>query len=244
VFRAYAGLVRPESPVDEPESIRDGRSTRWDPHRRERRLSIIKAAIAAIEEYGPDVLTAQIAEKAGVPRTHVYRHFDGKPALDLAVSTYVANQIGESIRAGLASGGTAMTIIAGAIDQHLCWVEEHPNLYRFLAQNSYHIRTDSLGSAGDAKAAFAAEISALLSRYMQALGLDTEPAERVAVGVVGLVDATAAWWITRTQPPRETVSAELSEQVWLLLDRTTRKLGLVLDPNQPLPQIGPVTPPG
>ena len=226
-----------ETSVDEHDSARDGRSTRWDPHRRERRLSIINAAIAAIEEHGPDVLTAQIAEQAGVPRTHVYRHFDGKPALDLAVSTHVANQIGESVRAGLASGGTAMTIIAGAIDQHLGWVEEHPNLYRFLAQHSYNIRTDSLGSAGDAKAAIAAELTALLSRYMVALGIDTEPAERVIIGVVGLVDATAAWWIGRLDPPHSVVAAELTEQVWLLLDRTTRQLGLVLDPNQPLPEI-------
>jgi AcrR family transcriptional regulator len=234
---AYPERVHIESPVEAHESVRDGRSTRWDPHRRERRLSIITAAIEAIEEYGPDVLTAQIAEKAGVPRTHVYRHFEGKPALDLAVSTHVANQIAQSIRAGLASGGTAMAIIAGAIDQHLSWVEEHPNLYRFLAQHSYRVRTDSMGSSGDAKAALAAELTTLIARYMAALGIDTEPAERVVVGVVGLVDATAAWWLGRDEPPRATIAAELTEQVWLLLDRTMRELGLVLDPRQPLPQI-------
>src|ERR1700742_2452805 len=105
---------------------RDGRSTRWDPHRRRRRAAIIDAAIMAIEEYGPDALTAQVAEKAGVPRTHVYRHFEGKQALDLAVSRQVARQIGESIRAGLATPGSARTIIGGAIDQHLAWVEAHP----------------------------------------------------------------------------------------------------------------------
>lgn len=227
-----------ETPVEPEDQARDGRSTRWDPHRRERRLTIINAAIAAIEEFGPDALTAQIAEKAKVPRTHVYRHFEGKPALDLAVSTHVANQIGERVRVGLASGGTAMSIIAGAIDEHLGWVEDHPNLYRFLAQHSYRVRTgEPGGAAGDAKAAFAAELTALLSSYMVALGLDSQPAERVIVGVVGLVDATAAWWIGRNDPPRATVAAELTEQVWLLLDRTTRQLGLVLDPNQPLPEI-------
>jgi AcrR family transcriptional regulator len=229
--------VPTETPLDTQDAARDGRSTRWDPHRRERRLSIIIAAIEAIEEYGPEALTAQIADKAGVPRTHVYRHFDGKSALDLAVSTHVANQIAQSIRAGLASGGTAMAIIAGAIDQHLSWVEEHPNLYRFLAQHSYRVRTDALGSAGDAKAALAAELTTLISRYMTALGIDTEPAERVIVGVVGLVDATAAWWLGRSDVPRATIAAELTDQVWLLLERTTRQLGLALDPHQPLPQI-------
>ena len=220
-----------------PTETRDGRSTRWDPHRRERKLSIINAAIAAIEEYGPDALTAQIAQKAGVPRTHVYRHFDGKPALDLAVSTHVAAQLAQSIRAGLASGGSARAIIAGAIDQHLGWVEAHPNLYRFLAQHSYRVRTDALGTAGDAKATFAAELTALISSYMVALGIETYPAERVIVGVVGLVDATAAWWLGHPDLPRATIAAELTDEVWLLIERTSRPLGLALDPNEPLPEI-------
>lgn len=226
-----------DTPVETHDEVRDGRSTRWDPHRRERRLSIINAAIAAIEEHGPDVLTAQIADRAGVPRTHVYRHFEGKAALDLAVSTHVASQLGQSIRAGLADGGTARAIIRGAIDQHLGWVEGHPNLYRFLAQHAFRVRTDSLGSAGDAKSVFATELTALISAYMVALGLDTEPAERLMVGVVGLVDATAAWWLDRSDLSRESVTDELTDQVWLLLDRTTRQLGLELDPNQPLPEI-------
>jgi AcrR family transcriptional regulator len=229
--------VPASSSADSGDDVRDGRSTRWDPHRRERRQSIINAAIEAIEEHGPDVLTAQIADKAQVPRTHVYRHFDGKPALDLAVSTHVANQIGQRIRAGLASGGSAIGIIAGAIDQHLGWVEAHPNLYRFLAQNSYAVRGDGPGGAGDAKAAFAAELTALISRYMTALGIDSEPAERLIVGVVGLVDATAVWWLGASNLPREVVAAELTDQVWMLIDRTSRQLGLALDPEQPLPEV-------
>ncbi len=95
-------------PDDAP---RDGRSTRWDPHRRRRRLAIITAAIEAIGEFGPEASTAQIAERAGVPRTHVYRHFEGKQALDLAVSSHVAAQIGEQIRTGLATRGSARAII-------------------------------------------------------------------------------------------------------------------------------------
>src|SRR3954454_6443054 len=132
-------------------AARDGRSTRWDPHRRERRAAIISAAIAAIEEHGPDALTGQIAEMAGVPRTHVYRHFDGKQALDLAVARHVANEIGTSIRAGLATQRSARGIIRAAISQHLAWIEAHPNLYRFLAQHSYAVARTGSPSADDAK---------------------------------------------------------------------------------------------
>lgn len=216
---------------------RDGRSTRWDPHRRERRLTIITAAIAAIEEFGPDALTGQIAEKAGVPRTHVYRHFDGKQALDLAVSRHVANQIGQQIRTGLATGGSARDVIRGAISEHLGWIEAHPNLYRFLAQHSYAVNTTGSATVDDAKAAFAAELTALLRGYMELFEIDSSPAERVIIGVVGMVDATAAWWLDHHDVGRAELTAALADQVWLIIEHTARTLGLELDADAPLPAM-------
>jgi AcrR family transcriptional regulator len=224
-------------PTDGTRERRDGRSTRWDPHRRERRLAIINAAIAAIEEFGPDVLTGQIAEKAGVPRTHVYRHFDGKQALDLAVSGHIANQIGMQLRAALARPGSAREIISAGIDEHLAWIEAHPNLYRFLAQHAYAVKASGSERADDAKATFAAELTILIQRYMQALGVETVRAERMIVGVVGLVDATAAWWLERGDLTRRELTVELTDRVWVLIDRSARELGLALDPDQPLPEV-------
>lgn len=224
-------------PAGAPGEHRDGRSTRWDPHRRERRLAIINAAVVAIEEYGPDALTAQIAEKAGVPRTHVYRHFEGKQALDLAVSGHIANQIGQQIRAALARPGSARQIISAAIAEHLGWIEAHPNLYRFLIQHAYAVKASGSQHAEDAKAAFAAELTALIQRYMQALGVASDRAERMVVGVVGLVDATAAWWLERGDLPRDELTAELTDRVWVLIDRSAREVGLNLDPDQPLPEL-------
>lgn len=217
------------------EQMRDGRSTRWDPHRRERRLAIINAAIAAIEEHGPDALTGQIAEMAGVPRTHVYRHFEGKQALDLAVSRHVANQIGQQIRAGLATPGSARDVIGGAISQHLGWVEAHPNLYRFLAQHAYAVNSTGSPAVDDAKAAFANELTAVLAGYMRLFDIDTAPAERVIVGVVGMVDATAAWWLEHRDIQRAELTTALTDQVWLIIDHTARSLGLALDADTPLP---------
>ncbi|MGH8961010.1 MAG: TetR/AcrR family transcriptional regulator [Jatrophihabitantaceae bacterium] len=216
------------------EQARDGRSTRWDPHRRERRIAIINAAVAAIEQHGPDALTGQIAELAGVPRTHVYRHFDGKQALDLAVSRHVAGELGGRIRAGMTRPGSPREIISASIEGHLGWIEAHPNLYRFLAQHSYVVAETGTPS-DDAKAVFAAELTALLQGYMRLLDVDTGPAERVIVGVVGMVDATAAWWLEHRDVPRAELTAALTDQVWLVIDSTARSLGLVLDPDRALP---------
>ena len=217
---------------------RDGRSTRWDPHRRERRIAIIEAALAAIEEFGPDALTGQVAAKAGVPRTHVYRHFEGKQALDLAVCRYAARQLGDEIRAGLGATGSARSIIGGAIDRFLAWVEGHPNLYRFLAQHAYAVAATGSPAADDAKAALAVELSALLARYLSAFELDTAPADRLIIGVVGMVDSTAAWWLEHRAVPRAELAGQLTEQVWVIVDHSARAQGLQLDPDQPLPVIG------
>jgi len=219
------------------ERVRDGRSTRWDPHRRERRSAIISAAVRAIEQHGPDALTGQIAELAGVPRTHVYRHFDGKQSLDLAVSRHVAGELGARIRAGLATQGSARQIISASIEAHLSWIEQHPSLYRFLAQHAYAVAATGSPSVDDAKAVFAAELTALLQGYLRAFGLDPSPAERVVVGVVGMVDATATWWLEHHDVPRPELTATLTEQVWLIIDHTARSLGLTLDPDGPLPAL-------
>ena len=172
---------------------------------------------------------------AGVPRTHVYRHFDGKQALDLAVARHVAAQIGQQIRAGLATRGSARDVISAAISEHLGWIEAHPNLYRFLAQHAYAVNATGSPSVDDAKAAFATELTALLERYMKYFEIDTSPAERVTVGVVGMVDATAAWWLEHRDIPRAELTSALTEQVWVILDHTAQALGLTLDPDATLP---------
>jgi AcrR family transcriptional regulator len=200
-------------------------------------LAIIAAAVEAIEEFGPDALTGQIARRAGVPRTHVYRHFEGKRALDLAVSGHIASQLGDQLRAALNRPGSAREIIRAGIGEHLGWIESHPNLYRFLARHAYAVRATGLPEADDAKAAFAAELTALIERYLRVLGVSAQPPERMVVGVVGLVDATAAWWLERGDTSRADLTAELTDRVWLLISRSAADLGLNLDPDQPLPEV-------
>lgn len=200
-------------------------------------MAIITAAVDAIEEYGPDALTGQIARRAGVPRTHVYRHFAGKRALDLAVSGHIANQLGDQLRAALNRPGSARDIIRAGISEHLGWIEAHPNLYRFLARHAYAVRATGLPEADDAKAAFAAELTALIERYLRGLGVSAAPQERMVVGVVGLVDATASWWLERGDATREELTTELTDRVWLLISRGAAELGLDLDPDQLLPAV-------
>ena len=63
---------------------RDGRQARWERHNQQRRRQIIDAAIEVIEEAGPggELHVQQIATRAGVNRTVVYRYFEDRADLD------------------------------------------------------------------------------------------------------------------------------------------------------------------
>jgi AcrR family transcriptional regulator len=218
---------------------RDGRSTRWDRHRRERRQLIIEAAISAIEEHGPDALTAQIAERAGVPRTHVYRHFDGKPALDLAVSQTVAGRLLNEFRSVMSMRGSARELVHALIEPFLAWVEQNPNLYRFLNRHAFAVNTTGRQDADDAKSVLVGQLTLMTSAYLMLLGAEEPNVGRVVAGVVGLVDGSAAWWLEHGGEPRHELAAALTEEVVSALRRMAGSIGLDFDPDVELPQVTP-----
>jgi AcrR family transcriptional regulator len=218
---------------------RDGRSTRWDPHRRERRQLIIDAAISAIEDYGPDALTAQIAERAGVPRTHVYRHFDGKPALDLAVSQAAGRQLMAEFRSGMSVRGSAREVVRALVEPFLAWVEKNPNLYRFLARHAYTVNSTGSHDADDAKSVLGNEITAMTSSYQTLMGVQDPHIGRVVAALVGLVDSSAAWWLEHGGQSREELAADLTDEVLAVLVHTARRVGLELDIDADLPRLTP-----
>jgi AcrR family transcriptional regulator len=219
---------------------RDGRATRWDAHRQDRRRAIIQAAVDLIESDGPDALTGQIAQRAGVPRTHVYRHFADKDALDRAVVEYAIEQVTEQVNFGLASEGSVLDIARAAIGGHVQWMVDHPNLNRFIDRHS--LRS---AHGNDANTAFAIGLTSLLESYLGYWRVSPKPAEPLAVGIVGMVEATVLWWLRgglhHDREGRELGHDELVEmlvrQVWVLIDHVSRDVGITLDPDQPLPVL-------
>ena len=55
-----ARLVK--NPLARESGSDDGRATRWDQHRTDRRAELVEAAVAAIDTHGPAASIAQIAE--------------------------------------------------------------------------------------------------------------------------------------------------------------------------------------
>lgn len=193
--------------------------------------------MAAIEEHGPDALTGQIAEKAGLARTHVYRHFSGKQSLDLAVATYLVDGLTSRIRDALHHPGSPIEIIRAAVTEHLAWVDEHPNLYRFLVRRSHTDTETGSDLATDVKDAFGRELTSILGAYFALFDVPEEYAEPVVIGLVGMVDATATWWSERRSVGRAELAEALVRRCWMIIDDAARSYGVTVPADGPLPGL-------
>ncbi len=211
----------------------DGRAARWAGQQERRRAEFVDAALAAIAEHGPDVSTEQIAERAGVARTRLYRHFDGAPDLQRAIAQRAAELVTADLQPLWHPSGSPREMIDAAISTHLHWLTEHAQLHRYL------VRTlPSLPEAGrtDVRGAIARHLSRLFTGYLAAFGLDPAPADTIAFGLVGYVESATTRWLDHPGSlSRPQLTAQLTGTIWAMLDHTLRAGGVELDADRPLP---------
>jgi AcrR family transcriptional regulator len=199
------------------------RSGKLSGARAERRAQIVEAAARAIEEYGGSVGTAQIAERAGVQRPHVYRVFESKDDLDDEVGKWAASRLLESVRPTLTRTGTPPEIIHGVVAAAIGWAQANPNLYRFMAARQ---QTKATHRARLGRTRFLGEIVGASEAYLRASDLDVEPPSGVMAGLMGMVDASIIWWLDHEDETRDEVVERLTRQVAGVLFDLLAQLGL------------------
>jgi AcrR family transcriptional regulator len=197
-----------------------------------RREQILEAARAAIEEHGPGALTGQIAERAGLARPNVYRHFASKEDLDLALARSVYQELRAAIRAGFNLQGTALDVTRAPIAAQVAWAERHPNLYRFLVSRGWQHKPQRRHAE---RSDFAAELAEAAARYFPGFTEEPYAAEVIFVGLIGLVDASVLWWLDRRVGTREALIDRLTAQAWLILDHHLHEFGIHIDPTSRVP---------
>ncbi|WP_218145132.1 TetR/AcrR family transcriptional regulator [Nocardioides luteus] len=202
------------------------RSTAHDSHRAPRREQIVVAAAGAIEEYGAGVGTAQIAERAGVARPHVYRHFNSKDDLESEVLRFAATQLIETVRPAMRHSGTAPVIIEGVIEAAVRWAAEHPNLYRFMAARQ---QTKATHRARLGRTRFLGEVVAATSAYLRTPDIQVDPPDGVMAGLMGMVDAGIIWWLDHHDESQDEVVTRIAHQVWLVMRDLAQSVGLAID---------------
>ncbi|RDI67124.1 TetR/AcrR family transcriptional regulator [Nocardia pseudobrasiliensis] len=205
----------------------DGRTTRWNGHKQQRRAEVLDAAVAVIEECGVDVSVQQIADRLRLPRPVVYRHFDGRADLDEQIRRRILELLLAELMPTLRADGTLKDAVRGAVGTYVGWIERHPHLHRFLAEDAPHGDSGALAGARDR---IGGRLADLFATSLARFGIDPNRARPMAFGIIGFVDGVVNSWrgdIASTLSS-EQVEGILSSSVLALFEGNARSLGVPL----------------
>lgn len=223
----------------------DARRERWKGHREARRAEFVEATIRAVEKLGPDVGMDDIATEAGVSKPVLYRHFTDKADLYLAVGQRGTEMLMEQFAPTLSLDGPIRQRIQWIVDAYLIFIEQHPNLYRFVVRGSFADQPVHQDLVTEDKELIAAALARLLGDYLRAFEMDSGGAEPWAHALVGMVQNAGDWWLERQSMSRQSLSDYLTTIIWHAIDGLLRSAGLDIDPDLPLPtDAAPAPAPG
>jgi AcrR family transcriptional regulator len=208
-------------PVADEGKPGDGRATRWDSHREERRGELVEAAVRAIDRHGPDVSMAAIAVEAGVSKPVLYRYFSDKDQLHAAVGQWGAAEVLSRMVPPLLTELPIRERIERCMTAYLAAIEEHHQVFLLLVRH----RAGGSDPLADGKAKIAAALARVLGDALRELDIDAAGAEPWAQSVVGLGLTTGEWWLERRTMSRAAVSRYLAAFVWHALEGATAEAG-------------------
>jgi AcrR family transcriptional regulator len=221
----------------------DGRQARWDRHNQARRQHILDAAIAALEETEPggEVHVQQIADRAGLGRTVVYRHFTDRADLDAAVQAEVLQLLREELVPALSFEGTPVDIIRRIVATYVGWAARHPALHQFAQQDA---PGPGPGQMERAVQEIAGQIEDLINVGVEVLHVrldadDVAGLDPLVFGLVGGVFTSTRRWLARPQrqPALDSFVERVTEAVWLQIRGLAARRGVDIDPEVPVEQL-------
>ncbi|WP_020015738.1 TetR/AcrR family transcriptional regulator [Promicromonospora sukumoe] len=219
----------------------DGRSTRWDDHRTARRAELVRAARKAVHRLGPAVSMDEIAAAAGTSKSIVYRYFDDKAGLRLAVAETVVMQMHDALRAAAQQADNPEMALREMVRVYLEMIESSPNVYWFVTRTAIggnepapvesgrRGRRAPAPAADDAAPTSPADLHPLGAYLDSVIELVAEPFARAtdvppadaaawAAGAVGFVRGSGEWWLGhRTVESTPLTREQLTERVTLWL---------------------------
>ena len=205
------------------ESKPDRRSARWHDHREARRADLVAAAVAAIDQHGPQASIAEMARAAGVTKPVLYRYFADKDDLYRAVGHWGAHEVLTTLRETLHGDGSIQHKIAKGCADYLRLIESHPQVFLLLVEH----RTNG-DPLRDGKELIAASFARQLSRILRSLNLDVGGAEPWAHGIVGLGLAQGEWWLRRKTMSRSVAADYLADFIWQAVNGLAQEQGVTL----------------
>jgi AcrR family transcriptional regulator len=99
-----------------------------------RAIQVVRAAHRLLESEGPDALTMRrLGDELGIRAPSIYKHFPGKPAVELAMIEDAMVELGTALHEAVAGAetGDAVAALLVAYRSHAL---AHPNLYRLATR--------------------------------------------------------------------------------------------------------------
>ncbi len=204
---------------------------------------MLDAALLVIDEAGPgqDVHVQQIAERAGLSRTVLYRHFIDRADLDRAIQTEILDRLGREILAVLALDGTPMQVVRRIVAAYVGWAAAHPALHRYAA---LEVPGEGPSPLAQTVGQLAHQIETLITLAAQLLEVPIDDDLRsgldpLVFGIVGSGMGACRRWLGRPQrvPDQEVFIDLVAQSIWFQLAGMAAARGVVIDPDTPLQDV-------
>ncbi|WP_349827836.1 TetR/AcrR family transcriptional regulator [Brevibacterium litoralis] len=109
----------------------DGRSTRWEKHRKERRRELLRSARAVIDTHGPDAPMDAIALGSGTAKTVYYRYFGDRRGLQTAMGEWAMYVIRRELEEASSEAPTPRESLRAMVWAFARLAEGSPSVYHF-----------------------------------------------------------------------------------------------------------------
>lgn len=160
----------------------------------QRQASLVAAALALAAQRSPaDVTTADLAQAVGITQGAVFRHFESKAAIWLAVIDFAHQELLGRLNAAAAAQAQPLAALRAVFMAHVDFVVEQPGVPRVIFQELQHPEDTPLKArVGQLMQAYRTLLVGLLQRAQAAgqlaPGTDLQAAAVLFLGAVqGLV---------------------------------------------------------
>jgi len=187
------------------------RSNRLPRHERRRQLLDAAREVFVSQGYHAAAMD-EIAERAGVSKPVLYQHFPGKLELYLALLDESVDALVETVRGALCSTADNRQRVAATFSAYFEYVAGQGQAFRLVFESD-------LGNEAAVRARLERgqrECAELVSQVVsQDAGLDEDEAHLLSVGMVGLAQVTARYWLsTQDRIPREDAEQLVARLAW------------------------------
>ncbi|MGB6582520.1 MAG: TetR/AcrR family transcriptional regulator [Streptosporangiaceae bacterium] len=181
--------------------------------RHERRRQLLDAALEVFVSQGYHAAAMdEIAERAGVSKPVLYQHFPGKLELYLALLDESVDTLVETVRDALRSNPDPKQRVAATFGAYFEYVGGQGQAYRLVFESDLSNET-AVRERLDRGTRKCADMVSQTVR--EDAGLSDDEAHLLSVGLVGMAQVTARYWLsTRDHIPREAAEQLVARLAW------------------------------